>query len=211
MSVIRDHGLPLHPQLEDWERQSLYCLLMAIQQQSDGRLLEELSRLLSRQSGVLSLWAIYLAFTRSYDQTLAYPRHPAWIFQCVSLSDSVVCRRSGVESYSVSAVEKGGVFVVPSFSCEKGAPGLTVTASHQFSGSLGFVPYSSCCVERYKSLVNVNLDDGQSIHVRISGDGCRIEFASSLSFTVDLFSGMDRSLRSPFSRKSERAVLLDSL
>ena len=172
-----------------------------------------------------------LHFTRSFDQTLAYPRHPAWTLQCVSLSGSVVCRRSGAGSFSVdamgregvnemgreaandredssetqhghtneteqghnhetqrrhtSASKQGGVILVPSFSYEKGAPVLTLTAIHQFTGSLGFVPYPACSADRYKSLVSVRLDDSQTMHIRVSGDGCRLESAPPLSFTVD--------------------------
>lgn len=80
---------------------------------------------------------------------------------------------------------QGGVFIVPSFCYEKGAPVLTVTAVHQFSGSLGFVSYHSCCSERYKPLVSVHLEDNQTMHIRVSGDGCRFESVHSLFFTVD--------------------------
>ena len=185
MNTVRDHGLLGHPHLEDWERQSLYCILLAVQQQSDDRLLEALSRLLFRESGILSLLAITLLLTTSYNQDLAYPRHPAWTLQCVSLSASVACHRSESGSFTVGATGRGGVFIVPSFSYAKGVPVLTVTTHHQFSGSLGFVPYLSCCEERFKSLVSVDLDRNQTMHIRISGDGCRIEFAFSLSSTVD--------------------------
>ena len=204
MNTIRDRGLPVHPHLEDWERQSLYCLLLAIQQQSDERLLEALSRLLSRQSGILSLSISTLPLTYSYDHALAYPRHPAWVLQCVSLSASVACRHCESGSFSVSATGKGGVFIVPSFSYEKGAPILAVTTSRQFSGSLGFVPYPSCCEERFKSLVSIDLDSNQAMHIRISGDGCRIEFVSFLSFILDSFRTMVKCRRSPYSRGFER-------
>ena len=121
----------------------------------------------------------------SFDQTLAYPRRPAWTLQCVSLSAGLSCCRGDAGSFSVTGMEKGGVFLVPSFSFQKGTPILTVTAVRRFSGSLGFVPFPSCCAESYKSLVSIDLNPNHTMRVRVSSDGCRLEFVFSPSFSVD--------------------------